>query len=445
MFKITWVAIVVLSGVASASATAQQPSSNTISHRNGLTCAMLSGRAWCGDYALASGLGSIAGLAPIPGDPGLVSIQASLASACGLTAGGELYCIGMNGQRRSAPYTREAAAGACGMDDGLRCSDHLVRVAAPLTFSALGMDGQTMCGITRAGKLWCWGNNEFGQLGIPPNRGTDLPMAVLPAMNFRAVVNPDNHTCVLTTAGAAWCWGLNLESELGLGFRDSVGATASRRPTRVTGNHLFTALSAGRNTTCGLTADGALFCWGTNPDSWDRYVGGGWCDTPGKARCLFESPTPVASSYRFRSISVGDDHLCGITMTGEPVCWGRNTQGKLGVGRGYAALPGSTQPLVVAGGLRFVAIAAGSGRTCGVTVQSVVYCWGHTHGDINDQQTTPERAGPQSLDDGLRELFARWAVPAPTASPSPPADGPAASPPPGSGKRRAPPSGMPHP
>ncbi|HET6836666.1 MAG TPA: hypothetical protein VFH24_01420, partial [Gemmatimonadales bacterium] len=68
------------------------------------------------------------------------------------------------------------------------------------------------------------------------------------------------HGCILTTAGQAYCLGVNAVGQLGSG---AAGVPQSV-PVAVAGDLRFTTLSASMNTTCGLTTEGALYCWGGN-------------------------------------------------------------------------------------------------------------------------------------------------------------------------------------
>ena len=74
------------------------------------------------------------------------------------------------------------------------------------------------CAITTQNKAYCWGRNKFGDLGD----GTDAfrqrhPVLVVGGLQFSSVTAGDVHTCALTPSGAAYCWGNNQYGQLGIG------------------------------------------------------------------------------------------------------------------------------------------------------------------------------------------------------------------------------------
>jgi len=66
--------------------------------------------------------------------------------------------------------------------------------------------GAHTCALTSSG-VWCWGDNEYGQLGVNSNDDSYLPVAVqgLPR-SVQAVAAGVYHTCALSN-GRVWCWG----------------------------------------------------------------------------------------------------------------------------------------------------------------------------------------------------------------------------------------------
>jgi len=88
---------------------------------------------------------------------------------------------------------------------------------------------------------------------------------------------------------------------------------------------------------CGLTADGSAWCWGDNSAG---QLGLGRRDT-----LAHRTPEPLPGALRFRTLSLGGYHTCGISLSGGLYCWGRNEHGQLGEG----SVADRWQPTRVAG------------------------------------------------------------------------------------------------
>jgi alpha-tubulin suppressor-like RCC1 family protein len=83
-------------------------------------------------------------------------------------------------------------------------------------------------------------------------------------------------------------------------------------------------------------------------------------------------------------VSAGEDFTCGITSTGQAMCWGSDSSGQAGNGAGA----GSGTPAAVSGGLAWDRINAGRETACGVTDGGAAYCWGFNNtGEIGDGST----------------------------------------------------------
>jgi len=197
---------------------------------------------------------------------------------------------------------------------------------------------------------------------------------------FTAMTVADGHTCALTASGAAYCWGINTEGQLGTATGLECGERCSTIPAPVDGGLSFQTLSAGTYHTCGLTASGTAYCWGSygrlgadsatrNACSSTAYAGG----------CPY--PVPVAGGLTFKSISAGHDHTCGVTTAGAAYCWGSAIGGELGVDSATVATKcqtvwGCSKPVPVSGGITFTSVSAGNGLSCGVTAWGAAWCWG---------------------------------------------------------------------
>jgi PKD repeat protein len=185
------------------------------------------------------------------------------------------------------------------------------------------------------------------------------------------------HACGLTAAGAAWCWGRNQFGQVGDGTSST---TAHRlRPVPVTGGHLFSRISAGLEHSCGVTPTGELWCWGRN--QWGRLGLGTVDNVP------HPQPTQVPGLPPIASVSAGLEYTCALDVTGQAWCWGRADDGQLGEGTVGDNVQRSS-PVRVLGALTFAQLSAGSERTCGVTGPGLAYCWGYNGGPHNNSTGT---------------------------------------------------------
>ncbi|HYT73081.1 MAG TPA: Ig-like domain-containing protein [Gemmatimonadales bacterium] len=189
-----------------------------------------------------------------------------------------------------------------------------------------------------------------GQTGATTIDVTRVSFAALSA-------SPAAHTCGVTAAGAAFCWGSDAVEQLGDG-----PAADNASPIGVRGGLGFAAVDGGGTFTCGLTPAGAAYCWGSGRSG---RLGNGMI-------AVSAVPVPVSGGLRFTSLTTGWDHACAVTSVGAAYCWGGNGTGQVGS-------PGeklTLTPARVAGAEELTSLAAGSGFTCGLARGGAVSCWG---------------------------------------------------------------------
>jgi alpha-tubulin suppressor-like RCC1 family protein len=166
-------------------------------------------------------------------------------------------------------------------------------------------------------------------------------------------------------------------------------------PTTVPGLANVREISAGYEHTCALTADGAVWCWGSNsngqlgvaPPNEGKAViagevtvydcGATGCGPPeGTAPKPESRATPVRTAIAHaKHLSAGSFHTCAIVETDVVDCWGSNGNGELG---GGPPVESHSAPQRVVGLEHVVQVAASKDFTCALSASEGVRCWGGT-------------------------------------------------------------------
>lgn len=243
------------------------------------------------------------------------------------------------------------------------CGSDSTAPAVPLEFTAVKTAFFRTCGVATAGAAHCWGIQELNVEDDSVIYTTPTRVPGASGLQFASLEIAGNYTCGVTVGGAAYCWGglySDFTGSLGIGSTDAVPHTT---PRAVVGGHVFTAVSTGGTHTCGLATGSNVYCWGSNEV-------GQLGDATTTER---NAPVLVSGGHPFRAVSAGARSGCALTTADDAYCWGSGLQ----LGNGTTTDdPGSSTPVLVSGGHKFVSIAVGETATCAVTTAGAAYCWG---------------------------------------------------------------------
>ncbi len=231
----------------------------------------------------------------VPGS-GWKSVDIGWYHACAVKGGGRLICFGDN------------AFGELGQGN---TKQSLQRRRVPGEWRSVAVDGWTTCGIKTNGSLWCWGRNMLGQIGDASYVDRHRPVRIgADGARWKQVDVGWTSACAVRANGASFCWGRNDRGGVGDGTK-----TIRNRPTRVLGDHEAQSISVFEAGACLVDTGSRLYCWGDN-----RYGQvGGDAET-------YTKPRHRSGSYR--RVSGGWMHVCATGTSG--VCWGSNERSQLG-------------------------------------------------------------------------------------------------------------------
>jgi len=261
---------------------------------------------------------------------------------------GKVGCFGDNSFGQLGNGTTEA-----GWDD-------LVTALLPEPAVSIATGLVHNCASLQSGKIACWGNNEAGQLG----NGGDEPFSSTPVFvsGIESAVSVSTswvHTCAVLSAGTVYCWGPQESGILGNGeATDKI----VRSPVQVKKIRKAVSVATGTAQSYAILSDGTVMRWGS--------YGYGWATQEKMA----VTPAPVAGLEDVTQVAAGRNHACALTSSGNVFCWGSNTYGQLGQ-RSTNGRP-SDAPVQAEGLGDVKSIVAGVFHACALKHDGNVFCWG---------------------------------------------------------------------
>ncbi len=253
--------------------------------------------------------------------------------------------------------------------------------------------------LTSGGRIYAWGNNSFGQLGD----GSSVINREKPVLTkftnlkteetFIDISTGRLHSLALTNQGRVFAWGGNNRGQLGVGNTNN-----SYTPKIVTFEDILESdekiiqISAGSDFSVALSSSGRVVTWGSN------FSGQLGIDFTTGTSGFKTTPTLVIFPYRYGNffppstyasidiISAGLNHT--LAISGNTVyTWGANSVGQLGDG----TVTNKTKPVIVNFPQPFstqdfiIDVSAGSSFSMILTSNGRLFSWGYNaFGQLGD-------------------------------------------------------------
>lgn len=248
------------------------------------------------------------------------SNSSSDAFSCGLTEIGKAYCWGRGSDRQLGNInpTRDLT---------LESPTEVV-MPAGISYTDITASAETVCAVGNDSKVYCWGSNFLGEVGVnpmldPQNMSYNTPQKLdtdnVKDVKFNAVYSGEHFMCATGTPSTedqtsnwTYCWGKTKDSTSSMDFQPKVMVY-----------NTFSKLYFGAGGVCGTyNSDTDVMCWGA--------IGNEYLTSP-----VTKNFKPETTKGTIKNVVIGNKVACFIvdsnTLAGQKLyCYGDNSYGQLG-------------------------------------------------------------------------------------------------------------------
>jgi alpha-tubulin suppressor-like RCC1 family protein len=269
------------------------------------------------------------------------------------------------------------------------------------TFVSVTAGSAYTCALDDLGGVYCFGANDRGQLGQGDRQARSTPARVPLPGPARVVSNNFDHVCALLADASLYCWGQNFEGELGQDDSppsdDDTTSVDALAPVQVPGND-WSHVSAGDGFTCGVRFDGTLWCWGRN----NGHQLGPDTDTQ------IRRPIQVGADTDWARVESGQQFSFALKLDHSLWRWGLNVGSPSSGDPLGSDTTGLDRPTRFGDAADWIAFATRVFHTCAVNRKNELWCWGR---NIEGQLGTGDldlRSNATHVGDGIAAVAVSW-------------------------------------
>lgn len=228
--------------------------------------------------------------------------------------------------------------------------------------------------LTADGRVFAWGANYKGQLGLGVQRSLATPQEVFgKAEVVSSIAAGDLHSIAITRGGAVFVWGNGDHGQLGLGdHAELINHNKIASPTLVLGMVDAVFAAAGRQSSMLVDLGGKVWSTGNN-----MYGQLGHGDRVRRTCFAVISQPDSFCLQKITSLDCADDHTAAVTTGGDVWTWGSNNTGCLGHhGKNSSLVPTQVAPECFGKEVCIASVFCGDECTAAVSTRGDFFLWG---------------------------------------------------------------------
>ncbi len=314
------------------------------------------------------------------------SIAAGTGHTCVIASDDKAYCWGQNTYGQLGDNSTTSSSVPVAVDtSGLLAGKTLKSITAG-TYST--------CAIASDSNAYCWGYNYHGQLGNNSTTNSSVPVAVstsgvLSGKTVKSIspIGNSYYVCAVASDNNAYCWGQNNYGQLG---NNSTTKSSTPVPVSTSGTlagKTVKSITVGSSHTCAVASDNNAYCWGYN---YNGQLGNN--STTNSSVPVAVSTSGVLSGKTVNSITAGNNYVCAVASDNNAYCWGGNANGQFGnnsVTSSSVPVAVNTSGVLAGKILKSISAPVNASHTCAISSDYHAYCWGgRTNGRLGDGSTT---------------------------------------------------------
>ncbi len=246
--------------------------------------------------------------------------------------------------------------------------------------------------------LTAWGSNNRGQLGdnSPTQRNAPSFVEQSGALNGKTIVQVvcgGSHTLALTSEGKVYAWGYNFYGQLGINSTSDsyapVAVNADAGSSALFGKTVI-AIGAGSIHSLAMCSDGTIVGWGDN--SYGQLGDNTTTQRNTPVAVNTASGTSALFGKTVTAVAAGGFHSLAVCSDGTVAAWGSNNYGQLGDNTSmphYAPVAvNTTSGTSALFGKTVTAVAGGGSHSLALCSDGAVVAWGDNNGQLGNNSGT---------------------------------------------------------